>query len=114
MYTSSRRMGEEGLTLCGVLTKECRSLTLCIKWSMEIKLSSQCRGEFLSRMDHSRMGTVKNSSLLHLAPWGIYLKSIIRKMHLAVKILELTQLYFSLLGMMGEKMRQIASKVSFP
>lgn len=64
MYTSSRRMGEEGLTLCGVRTKECRSLSLCIKWSMEIKLSSQCRGEFLSRMDHSRMGTVKNSSLL--------------------------------------------------
>lgn len=64
MYTSTRRMGKEGLTLCGVQTKEYRSFSLHIKWSMEIKLSSKCRGEFLSKMDHSMVVTVKGVSLL--------------------------------------------------
>lgn len=34
-----------------------------IRWSMEIKLPSQCRGEFLSRMDHSMVVTVKRFSI---------------------------------------------------
>lgn len=64
MYMSAGRMGKEGLTLCRVQTKEYRFFSLRIKWSMEIKLSSQCRGEFLSRMDHSLMVTVKRFSFL--------------------------------------------------
>lgn len=74
MYTSTRRMGKEGLTLCGVQTKEYRSFSLRIKWSMEIKLSSQCRGEFLSRMDHSMVVTVKRFSLLLPCSTGLLLE----------------------------------------
>lgn len=64
IYMSSRRREKEGLTLFGVLTKEPRFFSPCVKQSLEMKLSSQCRGEFLSQMDHSRMATVKNSCLL--------------------------------------------------